>query len=313
MSTLRPVAVLCTMLLSAVPAFASCWNAADSGGPGDPVEICLAGVCEQTFKTHECAMLDGLSIGYANGMMVEQDLSVSPPVTVVSRNGQRLTPEQVAGITCVDTAGAAACAFGMAQASAPAAGGDPAGDEAAQLAQARTTFGAMLGIDAETMQIRLIEAGLMTGPADGQWGPATEAAVRAALAVARENGIVVDTATDTGLFEMLNAISARLFDPDSGLSKQPFAGAHMLVVASRQDMGEAQALFGALSQRLADAGLPDRAGVLTSMNGWLAITAGMYSKGGCTAMADRLKAAGVVPGDAYCAPVEKFDPMNWTT
>lgn len=300
-------AVLSILFLSAAPSLANCWNAADSGGPGDPVEICVNGSCERTFKTHECAGAWGLSIGYANGMLVEQDISVTPPTTVVSRSGVAMTAGEVAGITCTDIAGAGACAFGSAQ--AVSAGGD----DAAQMQVIRQTFEGMLGIDAENMQVSLIEAGLLTGSADGVWGPATERAFRSALAVARQNGISPDLASDVGLVQFVTAVRGLRFDPESGLSAQPFAGAHMLVVASRQDMGAAQAVFAELTGRMEASGLPGRAGVLTSLNGWLAITAGMYSKAGCAAMVDRLKAAGVVPGDAYCAPVEKFDPMNWTT
>jgi len=42
------------------------------------------------------------------------------------------------------------------------------------------------------------------------------------------------------------------------------------------------------------------------------VVAGMYSRNGCVAQADQFKAMRLIPGDSYCAGLDRFDPFNWT-
>lgn len=302
---LRRSAMLLMTMLSTSPAFAMCWNAQESGEPGMPVEICRNGRCEVTEKIFECANADGLRIGYQNGLSVEQDLRATPPVTIVTENGRRLTPQEIAALTCNDIAGMGACAFDLARAPTDA-------DITTQIAQIRQQFESAMGIDAENLQVALLEAGIFTGTVDGTWGPDTEQAFIEALKIAQSYGFSPNLDDDSALYKLANAVRNWKFDPDSGLSRLPFAGAHLLVVASRKTASEAYAVQDELAARMNAVNLPNRAGVFPTLNGWFATTAGMYSKAGCLVQADRLKAQGVLPPDAYCAAIERFDPMAWT-
>lgn len=295
---------LCLAVLSGSPALANCWNAEDEGQTGDPVEICRNDTCEVTAKVFECVSLSSLIIGYANGLSVSQDLTVTPPVTNVLDNGRRLSPSEVGAITCKDIEGRAACAFDIAQRL-------PTADIEAQLSQIEAHFKAQLGVDAEHMQMKLMEAGLLSGRIDGVWGPATEDAFRQAIRVADSYGVEFDYTRESAMYELVNSVRGWNFDPDSGLIAQPFAGAYILVVASREQPADAEANYEMLDARLLTVGLSGRAGILTAANGVFAVTAGMYTQVGCEEMAMRLKSDGLIPKDAYCASIDRFDPMNW--
>lgn len=295
-----PAAVL------AAPSFAGCWNAADSGVVGPAVEICIDGRCETATLTFECANASGLQAGYTNGLSVNIDISVEPNQVVLSRNGTRLSAAQIATATCRDIE-SDGCKFGKTPVNAI---GDA--DAEGQLALIRSRFAGLIGVDAEGFQSILFETGLYAGAIDGVWGANLEAAVREALRLAAERGIAVDLTSDQAMFGFLYAVRDAYANPDSGLSQQPFAGAHLLVVASRQSYEEAEPIAASLEAALAATGFPGRTSIIPSLNGWLALTAGMYNKDECLAQADALKGQGLLPADAYCAPVEKFDPFYWT-
>lgn len=287
-------------------AFGGCWNAADSAVVGPEVEICIDGSCTRTTLTFECADASGLKAGYANGLSVQINTMTQPFSTLLALNGQQLSAAQIEGASCLNIDGGDGCKFGVQSASeAPS---DPDTD----LNAVKARFSQLLGVDAEGFQSALIEAGLLTGVADGVWGSSTEVAVRQALFIARERGIPVDLSTDDGLFRFIYAVKDANADPNSGLARSPFAGAHLLVVASRQTYEEAMPIASQLEGTLARAGFSNRTSLVESLNGWVAITVGMYPKEGCLAASESLKSQGLVPSDAYCAPVEKFDPMSWT-
>jgi len=169
-----------------------------------------------------------------------------------------------------------------------------------------------LGVDAEYVQLALLEAGLYHGAFDGQWGGQTANAFIDALDWANSRGMQYDLTTEDGFYEFVWGIRAALFSVDSGLSRTPTGNEAILVAASRASMGEAQQLANQLDQKLTARGYPSRAYVLLAANGWYAVVAGMYSRDGCIDKAEQFKGMGLIPNDSYCAGLDRFDPFNWT-
>lgn len=292
------------VLISATPSLAACWNAADEGQAGPEVEICISGSCDVATLEYECANSSGLQAGYSNGLTVEIDTSFDPPKVYMGRNGQQLSALETGEATCVDPNGGDGCKFGS-----ELEGSNPALD---QVALVKSRFINLLGVDAEGFQLALIDAGLLSGVPDGTWGPVMESAVAQALFIAAERGILIDLSSDDGLFQFVYAVRDAVAEPGIGLSRLPFVGAHMLVVASRKTYEEADPVRLNLEAQLFAIDFGNRTRLVPATNGWIAITAGMYQKDECAGVSERLKGQGLIPADAYCAPVEKFDPMAWT-
>ena len=72
-----------------------------------------------------------------------------------------------------------------------------------------------------------------------------------------------------------------MFNEDSGLSSQPFDGAFMLVVALLKSGDEAVLTANRLEDILTRNDFPGRVMALNSLNGWVSVTAGMYTQQGC--------------------------------
>lgn len=296
--------VFAATLMGSAPAFAACWNAADTGEQGPEVEICIDGSCEKTNLEFECANANGLQAGYANGLSVEIDTAFNPPKVYLGRNGKQYSSEQVSAATCVDPNGGDGCKFGAVPVEV--------NSSADQVGLVKSRFMNLLGVDAEGFQLALIEAGLLPGEPDGTWGPVMEFAVSQALTIAAERGIPVDLSSDDGLFQFVYAVRDAVAEPGIGLSRFPFVGAHMLVVASRETYEEADPVMQNLETQLSAIDFANRTRLVPATNGWIAVTAGMYPKNDCLSVSEQLKGQGLIPADAYCAPVEKFDPMGWT-
>lgn len=298
------------IMVTPIPALANCWNAADTGVPGPSAEICIGGVCEATNLDFECANAMGLMAGYANGLHIEVDVSVTPEKVIVSKDGTRFSDEDIANATCA-AADPETCKVGT---FIEAAAGDAmnGGVDNVDIAAIKSRFDGLLGVDASGFQEILIETGFLTGNADGVWGPATEAAVSAFVVAANEMGFTIDATSDETLFYSMNDARAALFNPNSGLSRYPFDGAHLLVVASRSSYEESEQIVQDLEARLASIGFAGRTGMYPAMSGVIAITSGMYPKEVCKTKSDDLKANGIIPQDSYCLSVEKIDPLAWT-
>lgn len=293
-------------------AMAVCWNAEESGSPGPAVEICINEQCETTRLTSECPLSDALIAGYANGLSVAIDLSASPPVTKLSKSGVALSPEEVQTASCRELEGGDGCKFGKPHPVAQENQGLTSATNDNQIAAIREHFKSLIGVDAEAFQNILIEANLLNSKADGVWGAETEAAVKEALQLADLKGIRIVVSTADAMFSSFHNLGASLFDPRSGLARQPFDGAQLLVVASRRTYEEAEPLAVQLEASLSSADYANRTAMIPSLNGWVAVTAGMYSDDGCQTALSRLQGNGLIPADSYCAPIEKFDPMAWT-
>lgn len=309
----KPVCIASLMMLLAPgAAIASCWNASDSGVPGPAAEICIGGTCEKTTLEYECANTSGLLSGYTNGLHVEIDITVTPEKVSVSRNGDVLSEKDVAEATCA-APDPDACKLGKyIEVGSDQADASDHGEISAEITKIRDRFENLLGVDAVSFQILLIETGFLSGFADGVWGPSTEAAVSRFVVAANKLGFGIDATTDETLFYSMYDAREALFDPNSGLSRYPFDGAHLLVVASRSTYEESEPIFQDLEAKLASLGFSGRTGMYPSISGAIAITSGMYPKSACEITADDLKSKGMIPEDSYCLPVERIDPMFWT-
>jgi hypothetical protein len=294
------------VMMAPLPALASCWNAADTGVPGPSAEICISGVCETTTLDFECANATGMMAGYTNGLHIEVDVSVTPERVIVSRDGNRLSDQEVADATCAAD-DREACKFGTYIETNP-----DAVNNRVDIAAIKQRFDGLLGVDAVGFQQILIETGFLKGIPDGVWGPSTEAAVSAFMVAADEYGISIDASSDEKMFQTMYAASSFLYDPRSGLARYPFDGAHLLVIASRSTYEEAEPVYNDVEATMTSIGFAGRAGVYPAISGVLAITVGMYPKDICSQMAEEFKGQGLIPLDSYCLPVDKIDPMAWT-
>ncbi len=182
-----------------------------------------------------------------------------------------------------------------------------------QVSIIRDLYGQLMGVDAMSVQISLKEADLYRKPVSYDWSPTLAEAFISALdwSHSRESCWTFSTPQDVIDF----AVSTRnaLFNEDSGLSSQPFDGAFMLVVASTKNMDEAVLNANRLEATLSRADFPGRVTTLNSLNGWISVTAGMYTQQGCKDKVQELAAQGLIKRDAYCAPIARFDPMNWSS
>jgi hypothetical protein len=284
---------------------AACWNAADSGLAGPAVEICFSGQCQQTNMISECAMSAGAFMDYANGWSVNYSIIDGQEVVSVSFNEQAITAEAYKGFSCRDLDDDMGCRFpeALRAVTVPPGLGD--------LAKIEQYFRGSLGIDAEYVQLALLEAGLYDGTIDGVWGPGTADAFATALDWANSRGGQYDLSSEEGYYAFVRATRHTFFDIDSGLSRSPTGLEYLLVVASIQDPSAARDLADQYEAHLRRAGLPNLAYPLVTVNGWNAVVAGMYSQAGCQRQAERLKSENLIPADSYCAALARFDPFNW--
>lgn len=300
------------MLLAPASVNAGCWNASDSGVQGPAAEICIGGICEKTTLEFECANISGLIAGYTNGLRVEIDTTLTPNKVSVSRNSSIISEQDVAEATCA-APDREACKLGKyIEVGSDQADPSGHGEINAEIAKIRERFEALLGVDAEGFQEILIETEFLSGIPDGVWGPSTEVAVLEFVVAANKVGITIDATTDEALFRSMYEAREVLYNPNSGLSRYPFDGAHLLVVASRGSYEEAEPMALDLEAKLASIGFAGRTGTYPAISGVIAIAAGMYLKSACEITADEFKSMGAIPEDSYCLPVERIDPMSWT-
>ena len=294
------------VMMAATTVSAACWNADEAGVSGPAVEICFEGSCEQTNMVLECAGGWGATIDYANGWAVNVEIMGSDVSRSVSLNDRLLTDQQLQTLTCRELDGEDGCRFPEITLASAHSNSDHPLDLIDQ------HFRNALGVDAENLQLWLLEAGLYHGPIDGQWGMRTEAAFMDALDWANSRGMQYDLRTEDGFYDFVLNIRSALFNIDSGLSRTPTGNEFLLVTASRRSMQEAEQVANQLDQQLTARGYPSRAYVLVATNGWYAVVAGMYSRSGCVSQADQFKNMGLIPSDSYCAGLDRFDPFNWT-
>lgn len=292
-------------MITATSASAACWNADEAGVSGPAVEICFQGSCEQTNMILECAGGWGATIGYANGWAVNVEIMGNDVSRSVSLNERVMTDQQLQTLTCRELDAEDGCRFPEITLASAHSDADHPIDLIEQ------HFRNALGVDAENLQLWLLEAGLYHAPIDGQWGMRTEDAFMDALDWANSRGMQYDLRTEDGFYDFVLNIRSALFNVDSGLSRTPTGNEFLLVTASRRSMAEAEQLADELDLQLTARGYPSRAYVLVATNGWYAVVAGMYSQNGCVAQADQFKNMGLIPSDSYCAGLDRFDPFNW--
>lgn len=306
---LKYCAVLVGALFAPTVSYANCWIAEDLGVKGPAVEICYAGLCETTTMSLECAGSWGATIRYENGWSLNTELKGGTERSWISRNDTVLTTSQLEQISCTDLDADQGCRFApfITRASAVEITSDPQTD----LALIKQHFNQAFGVDAEAVQIALMEANLYHSGIDGQWGPSMANAFGSALGWAKSTGLRYDLSTTDGFYNFVWAVRDGLFYLDSGLGRSPKGGEYFLVTASRRDFNAALDLSIALDRRLRERGYYSLAYPLSAVNGWVAVVAGMYSKSGCEAQLENFKRLGAIPSDSYCAGLERFDPMNW--
>lgn len=307
MTTFLSAGIFAAASVMATQVAAACWDARQLGVQGPAVEICYGGQCEQAHMVLECANALGATIAYSNGWQIDVQISGSAAVETVSYRQRVLAPNLLSSLTCRDLeVGAGACRFPQTgQAAQPDASDSP-------LSLIEMHFRAALGVDAETVQLSLLEAGLYSGAVDGEWGPQTQDAFIDALDWAHSRGMQYDVRTENGFYDFVWSIRSALFDVDSGLSRSPSGDEFLLVTGSRRTVVEADQMVTEVDGRLTARGYPNRTYWLTAANGWYAVVAGMYSKDGCRARAQTFISMGLIPSDSYCAGLDRFDPMNWT-
>lgn len=182
-----------------------------------------------------------------------------------------------------------------------------------QVSIIRGLYRQLLGVDAMSVQVSLKEADLYRNPISDEWSPALGEAFVNALDWSHSRGSCSTFSTVQDVIDFAAATRNALFNEDSGLSFQPFDGAFMLVVASTKSMDEAVLIANRLEATLTKADFPGRVTTLSSLNGWISVTAGMYTQQGCKDKVLELAGQGLIKRDAYCAPIARFDPMNWTS
>ena len=146
-----------------------------------------------------------------------------------------------------------------------------------QVSIIRGLYGQLLGVDATSVQVSLKEADLYRKPISDEWSPALGEAFVNALDWSHSRGSCWTFSTVQDVIDFAEATRSVFFNEDSGLSSQPFNGA------------------------------------FNSLNGWISVTAGMYPQQGCKDKVLELAGQGLIKRDAYCAPIARFDPMNWTS
>jgi len=168
-------ALITATILTTTGAFAACWNADEAGVSGPAVEICLQGSCEQTNMILECAGGWGATIGYANAWAINSEIVGGDVTRTVSLNDRILTDQQLQTLSCRNLDDDYGCRFP--EITLASAGTDT--DHPLDLIEQH--FRNALGVDAENLQLWLLEAGLYNGGIDGQWGMRTEDAFMDAL------------------------------------------------------------------------------------------------------------------------------------
>ena len=292
----------CAFTIASTPAAAGCWSAVDSGTSGAAVEICLDRNCEGAFLDLECANAGGTILEYSNGWRIEHTFSGTSETTTITLNGRLVGAGELQRLSCRNLDEEGGCRF-------PSAGPAPLAGNPLDLIEGY--FKAALEIDATHIQISLLEAGLYSGVIDGIWGRGTRGAFADALDWANSRGMSYDLSSDEGFYRFVADIRAALYDIDSGLGQTPNGSEYFLVTASRRTSQDAVQVANGLEKRLAQIGFPNRVSVLRATNGWIAVTAGMYSQQGCGEKAALLKSYNLIPQDAYCAEYARFDPFNW--
>lgn len=250
-------------------------------------------------------MGSGAFIDYANGWSVDYSIIDRQEIASVSLNGRTITADEFKAFSCRDLDDDMGCRFPEAlQAGKSNSGRDG-------LVQIEQYFRGSLGVDAEYVQLALLEAGLYDGSIDGVWGSGTADAFAIALDWADSRGGQYDLSSEDGYYAFVRATRDAFFDIDSGLSRSPTGIEYLLVVASVQDPVAARDLADQYEAHLRRSGMPNLAYPLVAVNGWNAVVAGMYSQAGCQRQAERLKAASLIPADSYCAELSRFDAYNW--
>jgi hypothetical protein len=154
-------ALALAMFLPGTAATAACWNADEAGVQGPAVEICYQGSCERTYMALECAGGGGASIGYANGWAINSEITGNNVIQTVSFNERALTADQLKMLSCRDLDGDYGCRFP--EATIASTGGNR--NDPMSLLEGH--FRNALGVDAEYVQLALLEAGLYHGAIDG--------------------------------------------------------------------------------------------------------------------------------------------------
>ncbi|MDG1421573.1 MAG: hypothetical protein P8Q29_11805, partial [Tateyamaria sp.] len=167
-------------------------------------------------------------------------------------------------------------------------------------------FEGALGVDAEHIQVSLLEAGLYAGEIDGVWNVETRRAFLDALDWMYSRAGEVDLSNERAFYNFVSATRDIFFDEDSGLARWPTGNSYLLSVMAHQDLNVARENTRMLDQRLTTHGYPNRARTVFTTSGWYVVAAGMYSKFGCEQKANLFKREGLIASDSYCAPENKF-------
>jgi len=167
-------------------------------------------------------------------------------------------------------------------------------------------FESALGVDAESVQVSLLEAGLYLGEIDGLWSLETKQAFEGALDWMYSRAGVVDLSSEKAFYDFVWATRDIFFDEDSGLSRSPTGNSYLLSVMAHRDFNAALNNMRMIDQKLTNYGYPKRARIMTARSGWFVVAAGMYSNSGCEQKSNLFKAAGIIPSDSYCAHENKF-------
>ena len=178
--------------------------------------------------------------------------------------------------------------------------------EVTEIQKIQHYFEEALGVDAENVQLSLLEAGLYLGEIDGVWNKSTRQAFVNALDWSYSRAGGVDLSTERAFYDFVDSIREVFFDEDSGLAQWPTGNSFLLSVMAHRDYNVALNSMKMIDQRLTDYGYPMRARVVNAKSGWFVIAAGMYSEGGCEQQSIIFKRVGIIPGDSYCAPEDKF-------
>lgn len=167
-------------------------------------------------------------------------------------------------------------------------------------------FEEALGVDAESVQLSLLEAGLYLGEIDGVWSKPTRQAFVNALDWHYSRAGSVDLSTERAFYDLVEFIRNSFFDEDSGLARWPTGSSFVLSAMAHRDFNIALNNMKIIDQKLANYGYPKRARVVSAKNGWFVVAAGIYTNSGCEQKSIIFKRAALIPGDSYCAPENKF-------
>lgn len=167
-------------------------------------------------------------------------------------------------------------------------------------------FESALGVDAESVQVSLLEAGLYLGEIDGRWSLEIKQAFEDALDWMYSRAGGVNLSSEKAFYDFVWATRDIFFDEDSGLARWPTGNSYLLSVTAHRDFNTALNNMRIIDQRLTNYGYPKRARMMTARNGWFVVAAGMYSNTGCEQKSNLFKASGIIPSDSYCAHENKF-------